>query len=350
MQSQESRKWTTACLGLVVALSWVDVTQAQTARRVELELVTNGPVPPLSQQDWLRRLASAGVTKLRIRAMRGGDRLGVETRGTPEMPYYVVTGLLAGSGDVQVGGRRYRPTEAAQLASWLDEVARLGPVENRPPITAFGLTAAEFQRVHDDLARPVGSVTQGRSRAEVVRDLSRRLRLPIRVDPSHLAAFQQDTVVEDLSKLSCGTALACVARPLGMCLVPREQGGRAVEYSIIEAKPGVKAWPIGWQSERNDRETLPALYEFLTVNVDGVPVTDVLKAVSGRIDAPILLDHNALARHGVEPEQVVASFPSSRTWHAKLLQRVLSQAKLKSEVRLDEAGKPFLWVTTMKPL
>ncbi len=40
----------------------------------------------------------------------------------------------------------------------------------------------------------------------------------------------------------------------------------------------------------------------------------------------------------------------TRTTHNRLLGKVLSQAKLKYEVRVDEAGNPLLWVTTLKPL
>jgi len=81
-----------------------------------------------------------------------------------------------------------------------------------------------------------------------------------------------------------------------------------------------------------------------------VPVTTVLEAIAKRLKLPVLLDHSALARHGIEPDKKKVNSPQSRTTSNQLLRKVLSQAGLKSEVRLDEAGKPFLWVTTVKPL
>ena len=33
-----------------------------------------------------------------------------------------------------------------------------------------------------------------------------------------------------------------------------------------------------------------------------------------------------------------------------ILQKILSQAKLQKELRVDEAGKPFLWITTLLPV
>jgi hypothetical protein len=92
------------------------------------------------------------------------------------------------------------------------------------------------------------------------------------------------------------------------------------------------------------------LYEFLNVNVQGVAVTQVIDAVAKRLEVPALIDYNALARHGIEPEKAIVNHPQRRTSHTLLLKRTLYQAGLKSEVRVDEAGKPFLWVTTVKPI
>ena len=86
--------------------------------------------------------------------------------------------------------------------------------------------------------------------------------------------------------------------------------------------------------------------------IDGVTpsVARVLEAVSKRLKVPLLLDHNALARHGVDVEKSLANAPQARTTYSNLLRKVLSQAKLKYEVRVDEADSPFLWITTMQPL
>ena len=91
------------------------------------------------------------------------------------------------------------------------------------------------------------------------------------------------------------------------------------------------------------------MYEFLNANVQGVAITEVLKAVGGRPKMPVLMDHNALraARGGAgEGDQV----PQSRTTYSILLRKALFQARLKHEVRMDEAGTPFLWITTIKAL
>ena len=146
------------------------------------------------------------------------------------------------------------------------------------------------------------------------------------------------------------SALACLLRPAGLTLVPHAGGRDGIEYRVLAAKKGMEVWPVGWPSEKPLPQVLPAMYESFNANIQDVPVTKVLDAVTQRMKVPYLFDHNALARHGVEPSTKKVNSPQSRTTYNQLLRKVLSQAGLKGEVRLDEAGKPFLWVTTMKPL
>lgn len=335
---------------IVMGSLWVTDAVGSAPGRVELELVTQDRVSVTAQQDWLRRLAQVGVSNLRIQSGRS-SQVGIEVRGTKQAPTYVVTGIITAGGEVLLPGGRFKPTDAGQLARWLDDLARLGPPDQRPQISAFGLTTDRLEKVLEELARPVALSTAGKGRKEVVRTISRRLTTSVRIDPQLIPAFRDDDLVaEELSGLSCGTALAYTVRPLGVCLAPRESTGGQVEYVLTESGPNVEAWPVGWEPEKPRREVLPGLFEFLNVNVQGVPVTKVLEAVHARLDIPVLLDYNAMARYGVEPENSLVSLPQARTTYSLLLRKTLSQAKLQNELRLDEAGKPFLWVTTTKPL
>lgn len=321
---------------------------ARAQRQVELELVTDERVSVTAQQEWMRQLAQVGITDVRIRVKQPFDKPSLENRGTPNAPVYAVKGVITSDDVLQLPGRRFSLRELAQLGRWLDDLARHGPEEERPQKTAFGLEVAQFQQVQKDLALPVGVSTEGQSRQEVIQQIAAQLQFPLRRDSSKLSAAD-DKVVEDLSRLSRGTALAYVLRSLGLSLVP-QSSARGVEYAVIEADPKAEVWPVGWKSEIPERDLAPVMFEFLNVNVQGVAATDVLKAVSKRGELPVLWDYNALARHGVEPEKAIVNLPKSRTTYSLLLRKTLFQAKLKSEIRVDEAGKPFLWVTTVKPI
>ena len=68
------------------------------------------------------------------------------------------------------------------------------------------------------------------------------------------------------------------------------------------------------------------------------------------VEVPILMDYNAMARHGIDPAKAMVAMPAMRTVYATALRRLLGKVGLRYEIRVDEAGKPFLWITTMKPV
>ena len=92
------------------------------------------------------------------------------------------------------------------------------------------------------------------------------------------------------------------------------------------------------------------MFEFHNVNVQNVTATKALEAIAARLKVPVLMDYNAMARHGVDPAKTPVSLPSARTTYSLAMRKLLFQARLKFEVRVDEAGKPFLWITTVKPV
>jgi len=317
--------------------------------RVQLELVGDARGAALSFQEWARVLNGAGVQNVRIRSAKATDQVGIEVRGTEDRPLYVVTGVVKSRDELLLPPGRFTRRDVARLARWLDDLAQQGPAERPEPTSAFGLKSKQFEQVHADMARPVGFSTQGVTRDVVVEKIGRRLELPLQFDAELARALREDQVGEELSALSCGTALAYVLRPMGLCFVPRRVG-QGVVYVVATAKPGLEVWPVGWKPEKPRREALPALFEFHSINIQGVSADKTLAAIGKRLKVPVLIDHNALARHGIELSKVNVSHPRSRTTYSLALQKILFQAQLKSEVRLDEAGQPFLWISTLKPV
>jgi hypothetical protein len=132
--------------------------------------------------------------------------------------------------------------------------------------------------------------------------------------------------------------------------VPGVDRRGAAEYAVLPAKRDMEIWPVGWPPEKPLPQVIPAMYESLNANIQDVPISTALDALSKRLKVPFLLDHNAMARHGIDPARKKVNSPQSRITYNQLLRKILSQAGLKSEVRVDEAGKPLVWITTVKPL
>lgn len=347
MRTAFSRRWA-ACAALVLVAGSAGPLLA--AGRVQLEIVAEKHTGLTSSQQWMRALGEAGVDNVRIRQARPTDRAGIQIGGTERDPLYVVTATLGARNALVLPGGRYELRDAARLARWLQDLAEKGPADKRPKKSVFGLLPQQFEQVRANLARPVTISTKGMGRAEALRAIARGLGVPIELDPLADQALQGDKTADELSGLSSGTAIACVLRPAGYAMVPRAGAGGRVAYAVVRARPGMEIWPIGWAPEKPARETLPALYEFLSANIQGVSASTALDELAKRLKVPYLLDHNALARHGIDPDKIPVTLPKGRTFYSKILSRVLFQAGLKSELRTDEAGKPFLWITSIKPI
>ncbi len=300
----------------------------------------------MSFQQWGQALAAAGVTNFRLHSGHEGDRPSIEVGGTERMPIYHVTAVLGGHDELIVPGARFRRSECKKLAAWLDDLAKRGPPDKREKVSAFGLTASQLEKVNTDLSKAVGFSTKGMTRSEAVDKIAGQLGLALKIEGT--LADGDDKIEEELSGLSSGTALACILRPIGASMAPRASG-ETLSYAVKKAKLDQELWPVGWPAE-GAQKVLPALYEFHNVNVSGVTAAKLLEVVGKQINAPVLLDHNALARHGIEPDKATVSHAQERTTYSVALRKMLGKIGLKFEVRVDEAGKPFLWVSTLKPV
>ena len=332
---------------------------AEPKGRVSLVIAAEPGAPMASYHSWAKDLSQAGVRNVRIRAARSSDKLGIKSHGSEQMPAYDVLGMIAAGGDLLLPGARFKPGDADRVAAWVNDLAQRGPPESRESQGVFGLTKSQFDRVMEDLARMVDFSTAGETRAEVVERIAAKLQVPPAIEPKLKATLAQDKVAEELSGFSSGTVLAYVLRPLGLAFAPREVDGRRLQYAVVplEADPAsgdkfdktMKHWSVGWPPSGSTRDVLPELFKFHNVSIQDVSVGKVLEEVGKRLKAPVLLDRAAFARHGVDLEKTDVTLPSKRTTYGLVLNRALFKAKLKYDLRVDEAGKPFIWVTTVKP-
>lgn len=332
-----------AWLALECSLAW------GAPAKVELEVFLDDRAPLTAAQEWLPRLGRAGITTVQIRGKQSGDVVGIDRTGTAASPVYRVVGALNSSNELVLPGAKFRSSEAARVAEWLKDVGRLGPPSERPAKVLFGMSAQRLAQARAELSRPLGFSTAGMTPAAVVERIRAKIASPLEIKGQQ-AALEAEKVAEDLSDLSCGTALAAVLRPAGFCLVPRETDDGKLQYDVVRSKPDLEVWPVGWPLDKEERELAPTMYELRNVNIQGVAITEVLKAIGGRLKMPVLMDYNAMARYGVEPEKAIIELPQSRTTYSIALRKALFQARLKHEVRMDEAGTPFLWITTIKAM
>jgi hypothetical protein len=323
---------------------------AQAAGRIEMELAGDAK-SALSHQQWSRVLTQLKVAGLTIRGSRAGDTPKIETAGAASQPVYRVKGLINDRSELIVPGGRFSLSDTSALAAWLKKLSEEGPPGtpgSKDSGAPFGLDEATLKSVHTQLRTPLEFATGELSTPDAVSQIARRLRLPLTMEPGAEAALRAAGDVRDeLQGISAGTALAALLRPAGLALAPRKTNQGSLE--LVIRKPGAgDVWPVGLSAEAKRQTVLPMLFDTITVAIEENPLPDAIAAVCGKLQIPFLVDHNSLAVQGVDFHKKVVSLPETKLSYSLILRRLLGQAGLTSQLRTDEAGKPFLWITTLR--
>lgn len=320
--------------------------------RVEIELATQRNYIATSQQQWYRLFTELGIDNLRIRKALDGEKAETKTAGTKGSPVYRVTGLLQAGDVLALPGGKFGLRDRARLADWLANLRDVGPNTADAPKGPFQLDAGQLAAVNSDLSRRVGVSTKELTPADLLGKLSARLKHPVVIDRlAKTPLARGEPIGAELKSLAAGTALAYALRGAGLGLAPRRNARKQVEYAIVSLAAKQPTWPPGWPLDgKKPRDVLPALFDTLNVDIDDYPLDEALTAISEKLGAPILYDRYALARQGIDVTKARVSFPPGKSWYYRIIDKLLYQSGLKGEWRLDDAGKPLLWVTTLKPV
>ncbi len=333
-------------VGMVGMLIGAAAVRAQP--RVNLELVTEPGFPPAAAHRWMHALQDLRLGNLQIRSAHPGDRPEIRQRGEGASASYRVTGVLTSGNTLRLPGGEFRLGDVNGIRDWLQKLEQGGEQRLRETEAAFGLTPSQLVDVHKALSVPVTFSTEGRRTFDVLNRIAGSLSLSFLADGATQAVLRgDDPVLDELQGLTAGTAVAATLRPLGLVLVPQQQPGGDIRLAILEVRQASESWPVGWPSDRSPRETLPELFHFLNVEIEDTPLSEALEAIGDRLPAPLLYDHNSLARQRIVLADIPVSLDPGRTYYQRILTRLLSQAKLTSELRVDDGGTPFLWISPL---
>lgn len=332
------------------ALTLLSATVAAAAPRISLELATDKGFPITGAQQWSKVLADQGVTNFRIRSAVGADHPAIEQLGDEKNPSFRVVGILTADNLLVVPGGRFSPRDGAAIRKWIENLADQGEAGVTERRSAFGLLRQQLVEVQEDLTQRIDFSTKDMLLSEAIEKLERRLKHPVVIDAVASSELEDVKIVDELSGISAGTAIAAMLRPAGLVLCPERPQGGQLQYRICKPVEGRESWPIGWPSEKKPIDILPELYEFINVEISDTPAQEAVDAIAERLKVPFLYDHNAMAWHEIDLSQVNATVPSKRSTYSLILQKVLGQAKMKMDLRLDEANKPFFWITSIRPM
>jgi hypothetical protein len=312
---------------------------------VELEIVFE---PSLSAnataQKWTSVLGDLGLASVRFRPLQNGDQVAIKSAGTGDSAVHHVTALMNNRGVLVTPGGQFAISDTEKLKKWLADVAAHGgaPVTKTP----FDLPPAQFDQIKRSLSAPISFSTKGQRPEKVIEQIRSALPLPLAIDPAVAQSLAADDPVRDeLQSLSVGTALAAIARPAGAVLLP-QMSRNAPALTLTMPQKNGDAWPIGWPPDvKDESKIIPKLFDFTHVDIDGVPASHALDAIAAYLSVPLLFDANNMVRQRIDLKKPV-KIPAGQSFYRHILDRVLFQLGLKAEVRLDDTGNPFLWITT----
>ncbi len=313
------------------------------AERVELEVILPAGTAPTAAHDWMRSLQTANIDRLRLRHDSKIGQPSIESSREAGGEVFQVRAIVI-KNRLTVPGAQFSRFEIKQLNDWLADVANHAAGDR--DVHAFGMTAEQLLYVHKSLKRPIERSTLGLSMQRFVEAVRFDLDIPLK-SPTRLPA---EEVLDELSGLTRGTALAAALRPAGLVLVPTRTGTHATDVAleIRRVQDADETWPVGWPTEVRIHKLAPKMLDFLEVEINDTPLAEALTALQGRLEIPFLFDHNGMARHDIDPATSAVSFPLRKTFYKKIVTNLLFQAKLKSELRVDEAGNPLLWIEPIK--
>lgn len=313
--------------------------------RIELELCTEPGVAPTATQQWLAALKDLDVAGLRIRGATGVDRPEIQKRGTDKNPSYLVIGIISPGGKLSLPGAAFTMNDSRKLTAWLDKLKQGGEEELSTKRGAFGLSAPQFIQLNERLSPRVNFDTRDQSPRAMAKKISDLIGLPITVDAEAKEALAvEDLVADELRGVSAGTALAAVLRPVGLVVVPGVSG-QELGLRVTTVRKSSESWPVGWPTDEGAGKTAPQLLKTIEVEIKDTPLDEALEAIGERLKIPMLFDHNGIARQRIDLAAARVNQPQAKTFYGKILDRALFPNKLRWEIRLDESGAAFLWIS-----
>lgn len=313
---------------------------------VEIEVVTEPGVAPTAPQQWAQTLGKLGFDRVRIRGMRSGDKPDITAIDMPTGTRYKLLAILDHNERLVLPGARFGRSDLSKLRAFVERLQQDGLAELNAERGRFGLTTGQLTVVLDELSQTVGFSTKGVPPADVVAKLARRFKLSLELSPQASAILRRGAAAEvELESTSAGTALAMLLRQQRLALMPEKPRGKPLRLSVVPLDFKREVWPVGWKPAAAPRQIVPPMYKFLTIEIDGYTLAEALDALAPRLGVPLWFDQLILTRRNIHPDKISVKLPRGKTYLKRAVDRVLAQAHLAGELRIDEAGHAFYWIT-----
>jgi hypothetical protein len=322
---------------------------AGAALPIDLEVGVEADAPFGTIQQWHAILVEMDLAHIRLRGARGGDEPAVEVRGEGATATYSLVGVINRRDELVLPGGRFGQGDRAELKAYFEELpGRLA--EEGVERGRFGLTLEQFEAIYADLSRPFEEPTLDGAPHELVATLTKDFAAPLLGSVETKAALRDAApFAAQMEGLTTGTVLAAVLRAAGLQFVPEVDGERPLALRVTALSRERECWPVGWKPLGSPRQVAPAMYRVTDIEIENFTLDKALEALAPHMGVPLVFDQRTLASEEIDPAESPVRFPRSKTFVRRAVDSILSQSKLAGELRIDETGQPFYWITQFGP-
>lgn len=294
--------------------------------------------------------------RVTFRGPRPGDRIGLQNIDRNGRMSVKVTGLMNRDGtivfpDHAAKRQTFSLTEPDALSLWLEKVEEfgaMGPPRDNP---TWGLTTEQFKTVLKLLSEPVSQPISMKSSVEAIDSLD--LPSVFRVtytDEARKRAFApagSQQSYERLNGYSKGSALAVTLAQFGLGFRPLPESDAGFVLQVDAGDETDNMFPVGWNSTTSVLKLVPKLsVSVQQQKLNEVDLDGLIQLLADTIELPHFYSSFSLSVAGVEPEEIKFSRDADRISPYNLMRTIGLSHNMGFDVRSDEAGKVFLWVTT----
>ena len=333
----------------ICLLSAADVVGQR--RIIELEIAASRFEPVETQQRWMQMLSEVGADRVRSKTSGTGTVKITETELSGSVRIKIQGAI--DKGKLVLPGKSFSIRQKSAIADYIKGIRDDGANVSLAEKKAFGLTSQQLVDVNKALQAKLNFKTIGMDAGEFLSKAGRKTGMRMVMDDAARSAVKgRETVLDELEGFSVGTSIASVARTLGLVLVPKRAQGQPVMLHLVDYRSADEFWPIGWPGNKLGRSSLPTMYEKFPIEIRNAPLDQALKAVRVRAKVPVLFDHNSMAIAEIDLTKSNVTYVKDSSNYINLLTKILNQTKprMDFEIRIDENGKPFLWLSTANPV
>ncbi len=335
---------------------------------IRVDILTQGIDAGANPRRWGRAFDEIGIT-CRIRQGLADEVPSIAEEQEGRVRRIDVVGLLDRQGKLTFPDVSFTMADQVEFRNWFAELERYGVQGSPEGQSNWGLDEGQLIELLGHLAQPIQAETKGLPVRQVIDELpfpeGMEVRLPVAptaggapmpgtnsTSTGSTVEFDSVGVVShELNNFSLGTGLAILLADQGLGFHPVRNPDGSVDLEIIPLTADRDPWPIGWDiGDETPRDLIyPTLFEFFPINIQDVPLIQTLATISERSDVPILLDYRQCAAQEVDLASIRVTVVERQSAWGLVLRRVVAQARLTYDYRLDEADRPFVWIYPFVP-